>query len=231
MMSKTKNALFMGIGVLAGLALSGPAAQATANLTAMLSDQPIYVDGQQVQLEAYEIHGNNFVKLRDVGEAAGFNVYWDGAAVQIESDKPYTGEPPAEPAPTEASVQATIWALRDTYPTGAYYGTYYRSASNGPYGSTVTACAGWATLCSDAAFGDLPWRRINDPSWEDIRPGDLLRYDNTSGGHVIVVLEKTDEYVKVTESGTNNKARWGGQYFRWWLEEQPGYACFTRYPQ
>ena len=161
----------------------------------------------------------------------GFEVYWDGEAVRIESNKPYTGEPPAKPAPTEASVQATIWALRDAYPTGAYYGAYYRSYSNGPYGAAPTACAGWATLCSDAAFGDLPWRRMNSPSWEDIRPGDLLRYDNATGGHVIVVLEKTDEYVMVTESGTNNKARWGGQYFRWWLEEQPGYACFTRYPQ
>ena len=34
-----------------------------------------------------------------------------------------------------------------------------------------------------------------------------------------------------TESGLNNKARWGGQYFKWWLEEQPGYAMYTRYPQ
>ena len=133
--------------------------------------------------------------------------------------------------PTEESVQAAIWALRDAYPTNTWYGAFYRSYSDGPYGAAPTACAGWATLCSDAAFGDLPWRRINNPSWEDIRPGDLIRYDNSSGGHVIVVLERTDAYVKVTESGTNNKARWGGQYFRWWLEEQSGYALFTRYPK
>ena len=61
--------------------------------------------------------------------------------------------------------------------------------------------------------------------------GDLIRYDNATGGHVVVVLDRTDEYILTTESGTNNKTRWGGQYFRWWLEEQPGYACFTRYPQ
>ena len=230
-MSKTKNALFMGIGILAGFALSGPSAQATANLTATLSDQPIYVDGEQVSLTAYSIADNNYVKLRDIGEAVGFNVHWDGSAVQIESDKPYTGEAPTEPALTEESVHAAIWALRNTYPTGTYYGAYYRSYGNGPYGMAPTACAGWATLCSDAAFGGLPWRRINNPSWEDIRPGDLIRYDNTSGGHVIVVLDRTDEYVLVTESGINNKARWGGQYFRWWLEEQPGYVLFTRYPQ
>ena len=222
----------MGIGILAGITLCGPAAQAaTETLTAVLSAQPIYVDGQQVTMTAYGIAGNNYVKLRDVGEAVGFNVYWDGSAVQIESDKPYTGEAPAKPALTEEGVQTTLWALRDTYPTGTVYGAFYRSYSNGPYGMAPTHCAGWATLCSDAAFGDLPWRRINDPSWEDIRVGDLIRYGSASGGHVVVVLEKTDEYVKVTESGTNNKVRWGGQYFRWWLEEQSGYALFTRYPQ
>ena len=233
-MSRTRDAIIMGIGIFAGLALSGPAAQAAIGLTATRSSQPIYVDGVQVQLEAYGVHGNDFVKLRDIGEAVGFEVYWDGAAVQIESGKPYTGVAPASQtttALTEESVQATIRALRDTYPTNTWYGAFYRSYSNGPYGAAPTHCAGWATLCSDAAFGDLPWRRINDPNWEDIRPGDLIRFDTGSGGHVVVVLERTDEYIKVTESGTNNKARWGGQYFRWWLEEQSGYACFTRYPK
>ena len=241
-MSKTREAICMGIGILAGLALSGPAAQAAIEtFAATRGSQNIYVDGVQVSMTAYGINGNNYVKLRDIGEVVGFEVYWDGSAVQIESDKPYTGEPPAsqttppEQQPsaelTEENVQAAIRALRDTYPTNTWYGAFYRSYSDGPYGAAPTACAGWATLCSDAAFGDLPWRRVNGPRWEDIRPGDMLRYDNATGGHVVVVLEKTDEYIKVTESGTNNKARWGGQYFRWWLEEQPGYACFTRYPE
>ena len=145
MMSKTREAICMGIGILAGITLCGPAAQAvTETLTAVLSNQPIYVDGQQVTMTAYGIAGNNYVKLRDVGEAVGFNVYWDGSAVQIEIDKPYTGEPPAEPALTEESVQAAIWALRDAYPTGTVYGAFYRSYSDGPYGAAPTACAGWA---------------------------------------------------------------------------------------
>ena len=55
------------------------------------------VDGQEVQLNAYAINGNNYLKLRDIGEAVGFNVYWDAEnhCVQIESDKPYTGVAPA----------------------------------------------------------------------------------------------------------------------------------------
>ena len=231
-MNRKREAIIMGIGILAGITLSGPAAQAaTEVLTASRTNQTFYVNGHKVEFEAYSIHDNNFVKLRDIGEAVGFNVYWDGSAVQIESDKPYTGEAPAEPALTEESGLATLWGLRDQYPTGTVYGEFYRSYSSGPYGMAPSNCAGWATLCSDAAFGDLPWRRMNNPSWESIRAGDLIRYDNTSSGHVVVVLDKTDEYILVTESGTNNKARWGGQYFRWWLEEQPGYACFTRYPQ
>ena len=233
MMIRKREALFMGIGILTGLALSGPAAQAaTEVLTASPTSQTFYLNGQKVEFEAYSIHDNNFVKLRDIAQAADFGVIYNAAtnSVYIDPAASYQEEVTSSTL-TEESVQATLWALRGTYPTGTVYGDFYRSYSNGPYGMAPNHCAGWATLCSDVAFGDLPWRRVNDPSWESIRAGDLIRYNNTSGGHVVVVLDKTDEYILVTESGTNNRARWGGQYFRWWLEEQPGYTCFTRYPQ
>ena len=42
MMNKTREALCMGIGILTGITLCGPAAQAaTETLTAVLSTQPI----------------------------------------------------------------------------------------------------------------------------------------------------------------------------------------------
>ena len=232
-MNRKREAIFMGIGILAGLALSGPAAQAaTEVLTASRTSQTFYLNGQKVEFEAYSIHDNNFVKLRDIAQAVDFGVTYNAAAnsVYIDPDAHYQEEA-ASSVLTEAAVQATIRALRNVYPTGTVYGEFYRSYSNGPYGMAPNHCAGWATLCSDAAFGDLPWRRVNNPSWESIRAGDLIRFNTDSSGHVVVVLDKTDEYIKVTESGTTNKARWGGQYFRWWLEEQPGYTCFTRYPQ
>lgn len=236
MMSRKREAVLVGIGILAGLALSGPAAQAADYLQAKPSSQPVYVDGQKVEMEAYFIHGNNFVKLRDIGKAVDFGVAYDAAtnSVHIDPNAHYQEKVPT-PVPstgiTEESVKAALSELRTEYPTGTLYGAFFRSYSNGPYGMAPSNCAGWATLCSDTAFGDLPWRRIENPRWKDIRPGDLIEYDNAYGGHVIVVQEKTDEYVKVTESGTNNKARWGGQYFKWWLEERPGYASYTRYPQ
>lgn len=222
--------LGMGLGM---VLLSGGYAASTA-LTASPTSQKFYVGGQKVEFEAYSIHGNNFVKLRDIGKAVDFGVTYDGVtnSVYINSDAHYQEEVTSTPsALTEESVQATLWGLMDKYPTNTYYGPFYRSASNGPYGMAPSNCAGWATLCSDAAFGNLPWRYVSTPRWENIRAGDLIRYDNVYGGHVVVVLEKTDEYVLTTESGTNNKARWGGQYFKWWLEQQHGYASYTRYPE
>ena len=232
-MSKKREAIFVGIGILTGLALSGPASAAVQQLTATPTNQTFYVDGQQVQFEAYSIHNNNFVKLRDLGRAVDFGVTYDAAtnSVHIDSAQPYQEEAPAAPsAPTEESVQATLERLREIYPTGTVFPTPYRSTSGGPY-HRGTHCSGWATLCSDAAFGNLPWRRVDTPSWNQIRPGDLIRYDNSGNDHVVVVSSKTDEYVKVTESGLNNHARWGGQYFKWWLKAQPGYALYTRYPE
>ena len=216
-------------------------ASAASNIMAAISNQPVYVDGQRVHMTAYQIGGNNYVKLRDIGEAVGFNVYWDGASVQVESDKPYTGVAPvsqptqqvsaASTELTEENVRATIRALRDTYPTNTPYGAPYISSSNGPYGVSNTNCAGWAILCSDAAFGNLSWRRVDRPCWDQIRAGDLIEYADGTNHHVVVVLDRTDEYIKVTESGLNNKVRWGGQYFKWWLEEQPSYILYTRYPE
>ncbi len=234
-MNRKREAVFMGLGILAGLTLSGPAAQAADHLTARPSSQSIYADGQKVEFEAYSIHGNNFVKLRDIGRAVDFGVTYDAASnsVYINSAQPYQEELPAAPsAPTEESVQAALAQLKQAYPTGTVYGAFYRPNDplNRPF-SNCDHCAGWAMLCSDAAFGTLPWKRITGPSWDQIRPGDLIHYDNSTSGHVVVVVKKTDEYIKVTESGLNNKARWGGQYFKWWLEEQPGYTLYTRYPQ
>lgn len=234
-MSRKREAIFMGLGILAGLALSDPAVQAADYLTARPSSQTFYIDGQQTALTAYAIGGSNYVRLRDVGRAVDFGVTYNAStnSVYINSTQPYQEEIPLAPLyPTEESVQAALAQLKQAYPTGTVYGAFYRPNDplNRPF-SNCDHCAGWAMLCSDAAFGTLPWKRITDPSWDQIRPGDLIHYDNSTSGHVVVVVKKTDKYIKVTESGLNNKARWGGQYFKWWLEEQPGYTLYTRYPQ
>ena len=232
--------LQFGLGMIVGGLLCGTTASAADYLTATVSTQRFYLNGQPVQLEAYAIHGNNFVKLRDIGRAVDFGVIYDGTtnSVYIDPNSPYqeevkqteqtTGAPSAV---TEETVQAALARLKEAYPSGSLYGAPYVSGSGGPYSVSNTYCAGWAVKCSDAAFGSLPWRRVDRPSWDEIRPGDLVEYTSATTNHVVVVVRKTAEGIFVTESGLNNKTRWGGQYFRWWLEEQPEYILFTRYPQ
>ena len=91
-MSKTKNAATLLTGMVLGASLVGGAA---ASIVAEPTWQNIYVDGQQVSMTAYNIAGNNYVKLRDIGQQVGFNVYWDNG-VQIDSDAPYTGVAPVQ---------------------------------------------------------------------------------------------------------------------------------------
>ena len=93
-----KRIITLLLGMALGMALlSGGYAAASTVLTATPSSQTIYIDGQQVTMTAYLIGGSNYVRLRDIGEAVGFNVYWDGT-VRIESDKPYTGVAPGNTA-------------------------------------------------------------------------------------------------------------------------------------
>ena len=116
-MNRLKNTGLALCGLVLGLSLSAPAAQAVESLKATLSTNRVLVDGQEVRLTAYNINGNNYVMLRDIGRAVGFNVYWDSDAkcVQVESGKPYTGEAPvtsAEAKPVEQPAQTDVAAAK-----------------------------------------------------------------------------------------------------------------------
>ena len=86
-MGKQKTVLTLLAGMAIGAAL---VSEAAAGIIAEPTWQKIYVDGQQVSMTAYNIAGNNFVRLRDIGQQVGFNVYWQNG-VQIDTDAPYTG--------------------------------------------------------------------------------------------------------------------------------------------
>ena len=116
-MNRLKNTGLVLCGLVLGLSLSAPAAQAVESLKATLSTNRVLVDGQEVRLTAYNINGNNYVMLREIGRAVGFNVYWnsDAKCVQVESGKPYTGEAPeksAEAKPVEQPAQTDVAAAK-----------------------------------------------------------------------------------------------------------------------
>lgn len=103
-MSKKKTAVTLLAGMAIGASLVGGAA---AGIVAEPTWQNIYVDGQQVSMTAYNIAGNNYVRLRNIGQQVGFNVYW-GNGVQIDTDVPYTGVAPvqeAAPLPTNMEIR------------------------------------------------------------------------------------------------------------------------------
>ena len=94
------------IGLLLGAILfGGGAVYAASSVLAERSAHTVCVDGQKKEVEAYVINGENYFRLRDLGQMVGFEVYWDGA-VQIVSDKPYTGEVPATVSPKSENSQA-----------------------------------------------------------------------------------------------------------------------------
>ena len=94
----------MVVGMIIGATL---VSEATAGIVAEPTWQKIYVDGQQVSMTAYNIAGNNYVRLRDIGQQVGFNVYWENG-VQIDSNAPYTGIAPEQEnrsQPTNREIQ------------------------------------------------------------------------------------------------------------------------------
>jgi hypothetical protein len=62
------------------------------NKTPAATTSKITLDGNEVKFTAYNIDGNNYFKLRDIGEAFDFDVTWDGAknTIVIDTSTGYT---------------------------------------------------------------------------------------------------------------------------------------------
>ena len=113
-----KQILTMFTGLFIGAIITGGASAYAAGILAERSNHRIFVDGQEVQMEAYGIAGHNYVKLRDIGKAVGFNVFWDAdsGCVQIETGAPYTGEAP--------SAEAGYCSSHQRPPCGAWHRSF-----------------------------------------------------------------------------------------------------------
>ena len=174
-MSRRKEIALVAVGVLAGLAVSAPAA--AAGLMANPSGQTFYVNEQKVSLEAYEINGSNYVKLRDVGQAVGFGVSYDAASnsVAIRPDQPYAeevnpakltnGEPITEENVLELLRQIqrdwpqdTVWGTRDTpgtHKNDVPSTEARRITGSYPVNSTY-GCGGYAAMVSSLLWTTSP---------------------------------------------------------------------------
>ena len=86
-----KQAKFLS-GFLLGTVLFGSNSALASGILAEKSSQNIWADGKKINIEAYNINGNNYVKLRDIAQAADFKVWYDAekGTVEIDSDEPYS---------------------------------------------------------------------------------------------------------------------------------------------
>ncbi len=118
---RRKHFQFVAGILVGGILFSGGAAQAAELFyKAIPSPNAVYLDGERVELAAMAINGNNYVKLRDVGKLVGFNVYWDGANVQVDSDAPYTGTAPDNGTAAQSPTPEITPAPVTTSPSQSY---------------------------------------------------------------------------------------------------------------
>ena len=103
-----RTAISMLIGILIGSAISGGAALAVG-VMAERSATPIFLNGAPVEVEAYAINGNNYMKLRDIAELVNFGVFYSESSgiVSIDTMVGYTpGSRPGRKAAESTTTQA-----------------------------------------------------------------------------------------------------------------------------
>ena len=153
-MSKKKSTAIVA-GALAGVMLLSITASAAPELKVGLSKQEFFVKNEAVEIEAYNINGNNYVKLRDVGKLVDFGVEYnhDESSVTIDPYAPYTPEvKPGTPkdyndipyktvslAESDPSYYKELWAAEVyNYKMVRNYPTLYRAAEWDSYQVTCT---------------------------------------------------------------------------------------------
>lgn len=159
------------VGIAVGAALFGGGTAYAAGLLAEPSSQTFYVDGQQVQLQAYAIGGNNYVKLRDVGQAVNFNVTYDAAtnSVQIATNEPYSEDAPAPavtapapsaPAQSGYTISTDHWSREDFSQQAnpaVFTGVYDRELYNAIRQTIVDDTSGTPayTMVNDSEYSEV----------------------------------------------------------------------------
>lgn len=156
------------------------------------------------------------------------------STVYIDSivSPPVVTDPPVVTTPSPVHEAPEIYnamiALKETYPEGTPWTNDNSYAWNGGIYSMGFGCAGFAFMLSDAAFGNLPARMIDDWSDYQIRVGDILRVNND--GHSVIVLEVNESGVVLAEGNYNNSVHWGRKMSWSELNSTLTYIM-TRYPE
>ena len=66
-------------------------------------------------------------------------------------------------------------------------------------------CAGFAFILSDACFGDLPAKTLNE--CRNFKVGDIVRINNNS--HSVIILKIESNIITIAEGNFNSSIHWG----------------------
>lgn len=105
---------------------------------------------------------------------------------------------------------------------------YYRFQGGPVKGASLgVGCAAFVFELSDAAFGDIPARTIDNGGfkYEDVKVGDILRVNNS---HFVIVLKVGSGGVTVAEGNFNKSVHWGRVLSK--SEVMNANFIVTRYP-
>ena len=99
---------FMGGFLCAGLIFGGGAVLANTDILAQLTSQIFYWNNSKIELDAYNIGGYNYVRLRDAAEIFGVNVEYDEKTDSVYlGEQPQTGvQPPTEKGKSDGKAHA-----------------------------------------------------------------------------------------------------------------------------
>ncbi len=218
-----KGKLNFVTGLIVGAVLFGSGTALAAGILAEPSTQTFFVDGQQIQMEAYAINGNNYVKLRDVGQAVDFAVDYDGAtnSVRMDSTKPYTAPTPAATPTVQANADGSInipdgdakLTLKEGDVVRCDDGTNYTITDMSRYDANAfaaeplpplpTATCDWSSFPT-VQLPEVEVRRFNDAAGDDLLIRNL--YETRRMQYTLMNLAGNHP-----ETSENGKLRYGSK--------------------
>ena len=171
-------------------------AKSGAYKSATLTSSKIYLDGEEITLTAYNIEGNNYFKLHDIGRLFDFSIEWDGEnnTFVIDTDKGYAWN-----NVTIATPQELFDAIAPDTTITIKAGVYDLSTVTETANQYVTAGSGTAALWLVRVDG-LTLQAESGANVEFVTPdlfSEVIKFTNCNGitlsgikaGHSV-----TDEY-------------------------------------
>ncbi len=129
---------------------------------------------------------------------------------------------------TEQKAYEILLSLKKDYPEGKAWDDNTWSDFHGGNYSGGWGCVGFTYMASDRVFGTLPVKRITD--FSKIRVGDIFRYQSSSYGHSVIVLEVKSDRIVVVEGNWQKKVHWNREITFDFMKKYGKYI-YTRWPE